>query len=126
MVIEIKLISVNQVSFISKYGCAIGTWKDEIAPEEKVYNVEIDIVQLIKYNDIRVGDSNEPRIESVLGGILISGLLIEYDVDGCATLRLGDTLIEVETEFDANFSYICGQYISFMVSKIDIYDEHIL
>ena len=126
MKIEITLISDKQISFISKYGHAVGIWRDEILPEKKMYSVEIDVTELIKYDDITIGDGNEPRIELTSEGILISGLLIEYDANGCATLKIGDSLVEIETDFNINFSFICGQYISFIVSRIDIYDEHIL
>ena len=125
MKIKIKSIYDRKVEFETEYGSAIGIWKDETPPEMKEYIVELDIRKLIKYSDINVSNIDEPRIELVSKGILITALLLEYDFDGCATLKLGDSLLEVETIYSPNFISMCGHYVLFLVSDIDIYDEHI-
>lgn len=124
---KIKIISIREqeVEFISKYGVATGIWKDRIKPEQKEYYVEIDVKDRISFDKIEINHQEELIIKSVTGGILISGLLKEYDTDGCATLKFEDTLVEVETNFDKGFMSICGSYISFVVSDIQVYDEHI-
>lgn len=125
MEVTIKSIEGNRVEFESPYGSAIGIWKDEILVNKRKYSVELDITELIKYDDIKLSSNNEPRIELNSNGILIVGLLVEYNTDGCAILKLGDSLIEIETIFNEAFSSMCGYYILFVVSEIYLYDEHL-
>lgn len=99
MEVTIKTIEGNKVEFESPYGSAIGIWKDKFWVNIGKYNVELDITELLKYDDIKLSSNNEPRIELNPNGILIVGLLVEYNTDGCAILKLGDSLVEIETIF---------------------------
>lgn len=124
---KIKVISIggSKVEFVSKYGVAAGTWKDRITPELKEYCVELDVKKIINFEEININYQKELTIKSVSNGIFISGLLNEYDMDGCATLKFEDNLVVIETVYNENFFSKCGNYISFIVPDIQIYDEHI-
>ena len=52
-------------------------------------------------------------------------LLLEYDEDGCATFQLGDSIIEIETNFDERFYELKNSYIMLDVEKINVYDENL-
>ena len=52
-------------------------------------------------------------------------LLLEYDVDGCATFRFGDAIIEIETNFDERFYAMKNSYLTISVEKLNIYDENL-
>lgn len=125
MEVIIKSIEGNRVEFESPYGSAIGIWEDEIQANQKKYSVELDIKEMIKYDDIKLSRINEPKIELNSNGVLICGMLVEYHVDGYAVLKLGDSLIAIETVFDEAFLSRCGCYILFVVPEIYLYDEHL-
>lgn len=126
MQVIVKSIEGNSVGFESPYGSAIGIWEDEVPANKKEYSVELDINEIVKYNDIKLSRDNKPKIEMNSKGILICGLLVEYNVDGYAVLKLGDSLIGIETIFDEAFLSMCGYYILFIVPEIYLYDEHLL
>lgn len=125
MEIKIYQIDKNFVYFKSDYGLARGIWKDEEDPIFGVYSVEIDVVDKIYYNDIKVTSNREVLLSNIGDRIIISALMIDY-FDGCATLQFGENIIEVITEKNDQFKALCGKSITFCVTAIEIYDEHIL
>lgn len=52
-------------------------------------------------------------------------LFLEYDELGCATFRLGDSIIEIETNIDDRFLALKNLFVIVSVEKINIYDENI-
>ena len=125
MKVMIKSIEGNRVEFESPYGSAIGIWEDAILADKKEFSVELDIKEVIKYDDIKLSRINEPKIELNSNGVLICGMLVEYNADGYAVLKLGDSLIAIETVFNEAFPPMCGCYILLVVSQIYLYDEHL-
>ena len=57
--------------------------------------------------------------------IQLTLLLLEYDEDGCATFRFGDSIIEIETNYDERFCVLKNLYITILVEKLNFYDENI-
>lgn len=125
MEIMVYNIDRNVVYFTSNYGRAHGIWKDEEKPVFGVYSVEVDVVDKIYYNDIKVTSNQEAMISNVGDKIIISAFMNDY-FDGCATLQLGNNIIEIITEKNEQFKTLCGKNITFCVTAIEIYDEHIL
>lgn len=125
MEIMVYNIDRNVVYFTSNYGRAHGIWKDEEEPVFGVYSVEVDVVDKIYYNDIKVTSNQEAMISNVGDKIIISAFMNDY-FDGCATLQLGNNIIEIITEKNEQFKTLCGKNITFCVTAIEIYDEHIL
>lgn len=124
MKINVFKIDGNHVHFVSKYGVASGLWKDVLYPQKKTYFVEIDTVPVIKYDDIKVSANYELHLTQEKDKIFVSALLYTYE-DGCATLQFDEDIIEVVTEPNNKFRLLCGKYISFYVSLIELYDEHL-
>lgn len=125
MEIMVYQIDKNFVYFKSDYGLACGIWKDEEEPILGMYSVEIDVVDKIYYNDIKLTSSQEPVLSNIGDKIIISAFMIDY-FDGCVTLQFGENIIEVITEKNEQFKTLCGKNVTFCVTEIEIYDEHIL
>lgn len=123
--IKVKQIKKSLVSFSSKYGNAVGIWKDDDAPTLKKYDVELTINDVIECALIQEINAIESKLELCGEKIHIVALLSDYDGGGCATLRMGESIVEVETQYDEKFYSLCGNYISFDVNEIEIYDTHI-
>lgn len=52
-------------------------------------------------------------------------LLLEYDEDGCAIFQFGDSIIEIETNFDERFYAMKNSYLTISVEKLNLYDENL-
>lgn len=124
IVIE-KILPNNIVEFKSDYGHAVGKWRDDFEVQLEEYYVEIEVETCIKYSEIFVENASTFKLKKVDNSILITGVLEEYDRDGYAVICLGDNIIQLETEYCDKFRELIGQYISFIVDVISIYDEHI-
>ncbi|MCI8508947.1 MAG: hypothetical protein HFJ06_10350 [Lachnospiraceae bacterium] len=125
MKIFVYEICGENVVFISEFGIAVGIWKDHIPPQKKEYYVEIAIEEEFSFESIEVADKREPIIKEVDNDIVLAGELEEYEEDGCATLRLGPSLILIDTVYHKDFLSLVGKYICVKAHDIYIYDEHI-
>lgn len=126
MQIEIvEIFTNNMVKFKTKYGTAVGMWKDGIAPKLENYCVEFDWCEKLKFSDIIVERSENYLIEGGKNNnITIKGLLCSYDDDGYASLSVDDSIVGFETEYNQEFIEMVGKYIMFNIKEIFIYDEH--
>lgn len=125
MKIYVEKVFDKVVYFSTDYGRAKGIWKSNNIPINKVYYVEMDIEMLCDYDSFVLCDTKEYYIEIVDENIQLTLLLIEYDEDGCATFQFGDTIIEIETNFDERFYALKNSYVTIRVEKLNIYDENI-
>lgn len=119
-----KVLNEN-IYFSTDYGKAKGIWKGDNRPIEKEYYVELDIDMKYNYDDLIVSNTKEFQIKILNEKIQLTLLLLEYDEFGCATFRFGDSIIEVETNFDARFLELKNFYVTIFVEKLNIYDENI-
>lgn len=94
-----KILRTNTglaVEFISSLGTASVAW---VGPEPKIkefYEVEIDIDEQFKWGE-NIWESNErPHIASQNDIVSISAELLQYDSDGCAAIKLEDSVILIE------------------------------
>ena len=118
-----KVLNEN-IYFSTDYGKAKGIWKGVNRPIEKEYYVELDIDMLYNYDDLIVSKIKEYRMEMLDEKIQLTLLFLEYDEDGCATFRFGDSIIEIETNFDERFCALKNSYITIFVQELNIYDEN--
>lgn len=125
MKIYVEKVLDEVVYFSTDYGNAKGIWKGNNRPIDKVYCVEMDIDMLCDYESFVLCDTKEYHIEMVNGNIQITLLLLEYEEDGCATFQFGDTIIEIETNFDERFYALKNCYLTINVEKMNIYDENL-
>ena len=58
-------------------------------------------------------------------GTVLTLLLMEYEESGCATFRMGDSIIEMETNYDIRFKALEGTYVSVYVKQLEIYENEI-
>lgn len=113
------------IYFNTDYGKAKGIWKGTGRPIEKEYYVELDIDRLYNYDDLMVNKIEEYQIKISDENIQLTLLFLEYDEDGCATFQFGDTIIEIETNFDERFYALKNLYVTIFVEKLNVYDENL-
>lgn len=124
---EIKVFEINKqgkdeilIRFSSPYGSAHGYWMDQNPEINKSYHVEFDIPQVLVWGkDIKEAESDEYSVGyDENGNIFIRSMFHSYDESGCLTVRLGESLVLVETKGDpianCKFLRIC-------FSKMNIY-----
>lgn len=119
-----KILDEN-IYFSTDYGKAKGIWKGVNRPIEKEYYVELDIDRVYDYDDLIVSEIKEYQIKISDEEIKLTLLLLEYDEDGCATFRFGDSIIEIETNFDERIFNLKNSYVMIYVEKLNIYDENL-
>lgn len=113
------------IYFSTDYGKAKGIWKGINRPIEKEYYVELDIDRLYNYDDLIVSKIKDYQMKIEDEKIQLTLLLLEYDEDGCATFRFGDSIIEIETNYDERFCVLKNSYVTILVESLNIYDENL-
>lgn len=119
-----KVLDEN-IYFSTDYGKAKGIWKGINRPIEKEYYVELDIERLYDYDDLIVSKIKEYQMKILDENIQLTLVLLEYDEDGCATFQIGDSIIEIETNFDERFYALKNSYVTIHVEELNIYDENL-
>ena len=122
MKIYVNKISNENIYFSTEYGKAKGIWKGADKPREKEYYVEVDIEKKCKYDDMFVCGKKAYQINIFDKNIQLTLLFLEYDEYGCATLKLGDSLIEMETYFDERFYSLKNLFVTIYVEQLYVYD----
>lgn len=89
----------NCVRFDSQFGTAEAKWMGDLPDVRSDYYVEIAINKCLVWgNDIIATESLPHRIAQSEVGITLDATLESIDSDGFAALRLGTTLVLIETE----------------------------
>lgn len=125
MKIFIDKVLDENIYFSTGYGKAKGIWKGTNRPIQKEYYVELDIDELCNYDNVFVSDTKEYQMRILDGKNQLTLLLLEYDEDGCATFQLGDSIIEIETDFDERFYALKNSFIMLFAEKLNVYDENL-
>ncbi|EUJ52539.1 hypothetical protein [Listeria fleischmannii] len=119
---EIKVqnkIQDNKVTFISDFGEGVGTWMDEEPDPGRKYTVEVTIPEKITTEFIHESEEKHCLIEmDEESKIHIVGQLEDYEEDGFAVLRLEESIICFDTDFDEQIEHLHGKFIDVMVSEI--------
>lgn len=113
------------IYFSTAYGNARGIWRGVNRPNKREYFVELDIDIKYNYDDFMVSKVKEYQMKIVDYKTYLTLLFLEYDELGCATFRLGDSIIEIETNIDDRFLALKNLFVIVSVEKINIYDENI-
>lgn len=113
------------IYFSTAYGNARGIWRGVNRPNKREYFVELDIDIKYNYDDFMVSKVKEYQMKIVDDKTYLTLLFLEYDELGCATFRLGDSIIEIETNIDDRFLALKNLFVIVSVEKINIYDENI-
>ena len=126
MKIHIENVINDSIQFSAEYGQGRGKWKSDNPPIKKDYYVEFDIDAVCNYTDFLISSINEYQIKMQEDKNVLTLLLVGYDELGCATFRIGNSLIEIETEYDNRFLSLVGSYLIIKVEELGVYDENIL
>ncbi len=125
MKIFINRILDKQIYFSTDYGEGRGIWKEDTRPFQKEYFVEFDISKLYSYKELIISKTEEYKIGIYDNKINLTLLLTGYDEYGCATFQFGNSIIEIETNYDNQILALIGKYIVILVENLDIYDENL-
>lgn len=113
------------IYFSTAYENARGIWRGVNRPNKREYFVELDIDIKYNYDDFMVSKVKEYQMKIVDYKTYLTLLFLEHDEFGCATFRLGDSIIEIETNIDDRFLALKNLFVIVSVEKINIYDENI-
>lgn len=108
------------VAFSNVYGSATAFWNGTEPQANKEYFVEIEIPEVLNWQkDITITDMN-CKIEELDNGMAyISGVLESVEDDGYTVMKIGDSIIAIETQGEPP---IIGSYIKFATSSIFLYE----
>jgi hypothetical protein len=88
-----------QVTFWTASGSAQAEWVGTRPEVGGMYDAEVEVPESLVWGDgIRQVAAMEPGIATTDGTTIITGMLDSLEDDGVATVRLGDSLLLVETE----------------------------
>lgn len=123
MKIRVNSIKNERVSFTTEYGKGKGIWKSNNKPLEKEYFVEFDIIDKYRYEDISISCDKWCQMECEENRMRLTMLLLQYDEQGCASFRLGDSIVELETYYDERFLALVNSYLDICTENLYLYDE---
>ncbi|MFU8646683.1 hypothetical protein ACNA06_05070 [Lysinibacillus sp. RSDA_15] len=112
-----------KVVFSSKFGEGIALWQGAIPKEGNSYDVELEIPNLLKWGkDIQGKKSNCFLIEILDNKVCFEGTLESIsEEDGCCVVRLGDSIILLETE---GVPLEVQSYLRFETDNIILYENN--
>lgn len=125
MKIYIEDVKDTEITFLTKHGTGKAIWKSNHIPTIGEYIVEFDIIDVYNYSDFNISDKREFYVGICEKGTVLTLLLMEYEESGCATFRMGDSIIEMETNYDIRFKALEGTYVSVYVKQLEIYENEI-
>lgn len=107
------------VEFSSLYGVAKGFWKGNIPEINQSYYVELDIPKvLIMGTDIIETECREYKVWTDQENIFLNVKLECHEDDGCLTVRLGESIILIET---VGSSYPKDSFLRIQLNEISVY-----
>ncbi|GIP39037.1 hypothetical protein J31TS4_23170 [Paenibacillus sp. J31TS4] len=108
------------VRFNSSYGDGIATYVGKRPIVNIEYFVEIDVKGIFKWGeDISRIENNQCKIEVMGKLVSLYGMLESVDEDGYTVLRLGQSIVPIETE---GSPYPIGSYIKIQSPNVKLYD----
>ena len=95
----IEVISEHEVVVANKYGKMNAEWIGESPKKDSIKNVEVEINDTLVWGqDIVETNDKNYKIESIDGRICLQGCLESISEDGYTVIRLGESIICVDTE----------------------------
>ena len=110
------------IEFKSDIGCARARWMGGGRPTGGPCHVELEVRDVVDWGEIERYAHPVERIEEDALGVRISGTVMEVDELGVLSLRLGRTLLLVDTE-GMPPSDIVGASIAFRAKELQLYPE---
>ena len=122
MKIYIEDVNGTEITFLTKYGTGQAIWKSNHIPAIGEYIIEFNTTDVYDYSDFNISDKREFYVGICEKGTVLTLLLREYEESGCATFRMGDSIIEMETNYDIRFNALEGTYVSVKVEHLEVYE----
>lgn len=112
------------VKFTTSFGSGRGTWKSKILPQkEETYYVEFEVEKpLVWGTSIVKCNTLEYSIAEVQKGIILQGKIESIDENNCIVIRIGDSLLFIETIGDAQN---VGSFVKLIIDELSIYDTNL-
>jgi len=108
------------IDFVSSYGEGVATYIGEKPAPNKECFVEVDIEGVLKWGeDIEKCSAKLYKIEKLGNLIWIYGTLESLDEDGYAILRIGESMVSLETSGE---NFPIGSNIKVKSSNVKFYD----
>jgi hypothetical protein len=114
-------VNNNTVVFSSHYGKCIALWEGLAPNRNSYYDVELEIPEILVWGkDIKKAKVTSYNIMSKNGISYFVGKLESADEDGCSVVRIGDSIVLLETE---GIPLEIGAYVSFNSKKATLYNS---
>ncbi len=113
-----------EVEFSTQFGRAKGLWMDDLPKVEQSYDIEISIDDVLQWGvDIfKAGDNNFLLQEAENNLFLLQGTLENYEEDGLSVIRLGNSILMVETTGEPQ---PIGSPVGMKVKTLKVFDTKI-
>jgi len=113
-----------KVEFSSKFGEGIASWQGVMPKEGISYDVELEIPNVLKWGkDIHRINSQLYSIQLLNNRVCFEGKLESFsEEDGCCAIRLGDSIILLETEGTPSE---VQSFLRFETENVIIYEDNI-
>lgn len=117
-ILEEKTFDKFLIKFSCEYGAGIALWKGDRPSIKNEYSVEIEINEILTWGKEVVVNDEEIAVKFNNGDFYIAGLLESVDDDGYSVIRLGQSIIAVETQ---GIPFPCGIYVKAKVTEAVFY-----
>ena len=123
MKIHVDKVDKETVYFTTEYGFGKGIWKVANPILMQDYFVEFDIEKKYCFEDMHIETNGQYQIKLCDNVISFTVLFEAYEENGCATVRIGNSIFEVETDADERFPALLDSYVTLHAEELFIYDE---
>ena len=117
-IVEEKSFNEFIIKFSCEYGSGIALWKGDRPSSNYEYYVEIEINEILGWNNEIILNDEEIAIKLNNGDCYIAGLLESVDDDGFSVIRLGQSIITFETQ---GIPFPSGVYVKIKTSEVVFY-----
>jgi hypothetical protein len=124
MIVRIVDKILNKIEFSSDYGHAIANWDGELPLSNREYYVEIGIIGKYVFNQNIIPSTTPTYGLTMHDDTLVMNCRIEETEEGVTTVRLGESIILLETGGQA---FYIGTFVRIEMerSNITLYDMHL-
>lgn len=124
---KIKIVDIEKkegktiVTYESEYGSANAFWEGDSPQREKEYFVEIEVSGVLGWgDDIYQSEVEKTGIGEIIDtNTIFNGYLESVDEDGYTTIRIGDSILCVQTKGE---SCPIGTFVEIIADKVTIFD----
>lgn len=120
---HLQTASSTSVRFSSDHGDSVGRWHSDMPESGREYDVEVEVPGVLEWGrDVVASSKTIPSISTTHDAVQICGVLELAHEDGVVTLRIGSSLLLVETQGQPPPAGTC---VCMTVSHIDLYETRI-